>query len=97
MTTQPGPRRRFWSEAAAAVASGLLAVVTVIWPDWIERGFGIEPDQGSGELEWLIVAVVSSRSASASRRGASGVGLVVRKRPDSASPLLEMVEQLPTG
>jgi hypothetical protein len=58
MTARPEPRRRFWSEAAAAVASGLLAVVTVIWPDWIERVFGIEPDQGSGELEWLIVAVV---------------------------------------
>jgi hypothetical protein len=40
------------------MASGLLAVVTAIWPDWIERVFGIEPDQGSGAVEWLIVAVV---------------------------------------
>jgi hypothetical protein len=44
------------------VTSGLLAVVTAIWPDWIERVFGIAPDQGSGALEWLIVAVVISIS-----------------------------------
>ena len=24
------------------MASGLLAVVTAIWPDWIERAFGID-------------------------------------------------------
>jgi hypothetical protein len=58
MTAPPDPSRRFWLEAAATVASGLLAVVTVIWPDWIERVFGIEPDQGSGALEWLMVAVL---------------------------------------
>jgi hypothetical protein len=53
-----GLRNRFWVEAGAAIASGFLAVVTAIWPDWIERVFGIEPDQGSGALEWLIVALV---------------------------------------
>jgi hypothetical protein len=56
------PRGRFWVEAGASLASGLLALVTLIWPDWIERVFGIEPDQGSGALEWLIVGVVFATS-----------------------------------
>ena len=38
--------------------AGVLAFATLVWPDWIERIFGIEPDGGSGALEWLIVAVV---------------------------------------
>lgn len=51
------PRRRFWIGLTSALASGVFAVVTLVWPDWIERVFGIEPDQGSGALEWVIVAV----------------------------------------
>jgi hypothetical protein len=31
-------------------------VATVFWPDWIELVFGAEPDQGSGQSEWTIVA-----------------------------------------
>ena len=44
--------------ATSPVSQKALAVVTAIWLDWIERVFGIEPDQGSGALEWFIVAVV---------------------------------------
>ncbi|WP_369147741.1 ABC transporter permease [Streptomyces sp. R44] len=44
-------------EAIAACLSGLLFLLTAIWPDWIERVFEVEPDQGSGALEWVIVGV----------------------------------------
>jgi hypothetical protein len=58
-----GPRRRhrtvrarFWVELGLAVAAALLAVVTLIWHDWIEILFEVEPDGGSGELEWMLTA-----------------------------------------
>lgn len=29
-------RRRFWAESASAAIAGVLALVTIAWPDWIE-------------------------------------------------------------
>ena len=43
-------------EAALGCLAGLLAIVTAIWPTWIEELTGLEPDGGSGEAEWLLVA-----------------------------------------
>ncbi|SES49277.1 hypothetical protein SAMN04487983_107718 [Streptomyces sp. yr375] len=52
-------RSRFWVETALGAVSGLLFLVTLIWRDWIELVFGVEPDAGSGAVEWLIVAVAA--------------------------------------
>lgn len=49
-------RARF--EAALAVAALLLAALTLIEPEWIERVFAIDPDEGSGALEWIVVGVL---------------------------------------
>ncbi|WP_435218299.1 ABC transporter permease [Streptomyces sp. bgisy034] len=58
--SKPGPLRpRFWAEVVLGSLSGLLFVITLIWHDWIELLFEIEPDAGSGALEWLIVAVTA--------------------------------------
>lgn len=52
-------RMRFWVEAVlAALATGLF-VLTLFSRDWIERIFHVEPDEGSGALEWLIVAALA--------------------------------------
>jgi hypothetical protein len=45
----------FWIESMLAAAGGLLSVVTLIWRDWIELVFRVDPDRGSGTLEWSIV------------------------------------------
>jgi len=50
-------RQRFWIETALALASAALFVVTLVWKDWIEIVFRVDPDAGSGALEWAIVAV----------------------------------------
>lgn len=56
---QYGCRATFWIETVVASVIALLAVVTVLWPDWIERVLGIDPDHHSGSIEWgLIVALL---------------------------------------
>jgi hypothetical protein len=49
-------RIRFWIEVALAVIAAGLAILTLITREWIELFFGVDPDAGSGALEWAIVA-----------------------------------------
>ena len=48
-------RRLFWVEIGLAAITGLLAVITPIFPDWIEFVSGWDPDEHDGSVEWLIV------------------------------------------
>jgi hypothetical protein len=64
-------RRRFWTETVLAIATGVLAVVTALVPDWIEVVFRVDPDAGSGAAEWGIVAVLAVVSL--------GLGLAARR------------------
>jgi hypothetical protein len=51
-------RGGWWKvEAFFAGLFGLAAVVTAVFPRWIEE-LGLEPDGGSGGAEWGIVAVL---------------------------------------
>jgi len=52
------PRARFWVEAGLGQLSATLFVVTLFVPNWIEAFFGVGPDEGSGSLEWAVVAVL---------------------------------------
>ena len=67
-------RRRYWFELGLAVLSGALAVLTLVNREWIEVVFGVDPDEGSGALEWGIVfalggiALISAVVARAERR-----------------------------
>ena len=54
---------RFYLEALLAVLSTGLFILTLISRDWIEVLFHVEPDEGNGTLEWLIVVVLFVVSA----------------------------------
>jgi polyferredoxin len=48
----------FWIEFVLASITALLAVVTLLWHDWIEQVFGFDPDLHSGFFEWgLVIAL----------------------------------------
>ncbi|HEX5087841.1 MAG TPA: hypothetical protein VFV89_08535 [Nocardioides sp.] len=69
--TGGGLRARFWVEAALAGLAAVLAAVTAVVPDWIERLTGAHPDSGGGELEWmfaLVPAAIALALAVAARR-----------------------------
>ncbi|HEY1366284.1 MAG TPA: hypothetical protein VGF23_04190 [Gaiellaceae bacterium] len=59
-------RVRFWFEAAIALCTCCLALLTILWPDWIELVFGVDPDHGSGRLEWAAVAALAVAGVAAS-------------------------------
>jgi hypothetical protein len=78
-------RARFWIEAGLAELSGCLLIITLVWRDWLEIVFGIDPDNASGGLEWLIslamlaIAVVLSVLARLEwRRRSSRAGAALR-------------------
>ncbi|HJT59108.1 MAG TPA: hypothetical protein VJ761_21560 [Ktedonobacteraceae bacterium] len=51
-------RGRFWLESALAIVASILFVITLVWRDWIEIVFNVDPDSGSGALEWFIVVAL---------------------------------------
>jgi uncharacterized membrane protein len=48
-------RGLFWVEIGLAAVTGLLALITPIFPDWIELVSGWDPDQHDGSVERLII------------------------------------------
>ncbi|MFI8828789.1 ABC transporter permease [Streptomyces sp. NPDC053431] len=52
-------RPRFWAEVVLGSVAALLFVLTLVRRDWIELLFDVEPDAGSGALEWLVVALTA--------------------------------------
>jgi hypothetical protein len=53
-------RKRMWLEAGLAIAGILATVATLISREWIEIVFRVDPDGGTGSLEWGIVALTAT-------------------------------------
>lgn len=46
---------RFWIPAALAGVTLFLAIITLLWQNWIEIVFRVDPDHGNGSFErWLV-------------------------------------------
>jgi hypothetical protein len=45
--------------AGAAVVVTLMAIITSLRRDWIEVAIRIDPDGGSGSLEWVMVGALA--------------------------------------
>ena len=48
-------KARAWFQSVFAGLTAVLTVLTLVAPHWIEAVFGVDPDQRSGTLEWVIV------------------------------------------
>ena len=48
----------FWVEAVASAVGTFLGLLTIVWHDWIEGVFGVDPDHGNGSAEWIAVAAL---------------------------------------
>jgi hypothetical protein len=53
-------RRVAWIRFWVAIFVAALAAVTAVVPDWIEEVFGVEPDGGSGALEWTLTLALAA-------------------------------------
>jgi tetrahydromethanopterin S-methyltransferase subunit E len=51
-------RGRFWLETGLAIVTGILFVITLVWHKWAEIIFNVDPDQGSGLFEWMVVGAL---------------------------------------
>jgi tetrahydromethanopterin S-methyltransferase subunit E len=54
-----GLRFWFYAESILGTLTGILFIVTLFSRDWIETIFHIDPDQGQGWVEWLIVVALA--------------------------------------
>jgi hypothetical protein len=50
----------FWVPLVLSILFVIATVMTTINPQWIETLFEASPDEGSGESEWWITAIVGA-------------------------------------
>ncbi|HET6945184.1 MAG TPA: hypothetical protein VFI01_07540 [Gaiellaceae bacterium] len=80
----PAKRRvRIGTERALSVLSALLAVTTLLWHGWIEVVLRVDPDSGSGALEWAVVGACAATS----------VAFAVLAQREARKPLVPLADR----
>jgi hypothetical protein len=51
---------RFWVESALSALFAAAAALTLWQPAWIEAVFGVDPDRGSGSLEFGLTLALGA-------------------------------------
>ena len=54
---------RFYVELVLGAAALALFIVTLVWNEWIELVFGLDPDAGNGSLEFGMCVVLCLAAA----------------------------------
>jgi len=80
-----GSKARAWLATTFAIVGLGLCLLTLVWSEWIELLFGIDPDRGSGALELLIAGAFLVASVLLARR-ARLEWLVLRREPPTTIP-----------
>ena len=52
-------KTRFWIEVTLAGTSAIFFLLTILWKDWVEVIFGVDPDHGDGSVEWQITVAAA--------------------------------------
>jgi hypothetical protein len=55
-------RKRYWAEACLGAVTLALAILTVVWPDWVEIIFRIDSDNHSGSFEIAMTFTLAASS-----------------------------------
>jgi hypothetical protein len=77
---------RRWFSGALAVISAALLMLTLIWPQWIEGIFGVEPDSGDGSFELMVVLGLAALAVASSAEVIVGWRRARLRRPPSSEP-----------
>ncbi len=76
-----GLHTRFWIECVVFIIAAGMCVLTLVWPDWIEGIFGVDPDAHSGGLEvavtvaTVVIAALLATMARTEWRRARSLGV----------------------
>jgi hypothetical protein len=57
-------RPQFYAELVLGAATLIVFGVTLVWNDWIEIVFKVDPDSGNGSLEFAICTVLLAATVS---------------------------------
>ena len=78
--------RRFIAETILTATAAAMAMLTAVWPDWIEGLTGFDPDQHSGTVEVALVITLTLIAALCLVAALTDRRALKRSPPEPTSP-----------